>query len=70
MLTAVKREKFAKNEKNTLKEDLSLFTIQSLILYQYLADLLKSYKYLKMGEFGLVGNICQSNFVRLWNISK
>ena len=40
-LTAVKREKFAKNKKNHgLKGKVVTFTVQSLILHQYPVDLL------------------------------
>ena len=51
------------------------FTVQSLILYQcpvdsltFLEFYLESNKYLKMGKFGLVGAICQSNFIRVRSI--
>ena len=40
-------------------------TVQRLILYQYPVDLLS---YLKLGEFGLAGSICQSNFVQVRGI--
>ena len=40
ILTAVKREKFAKIQENDFKGKLVTFTVQSLILYQYPVDLL------------------------------
>ena len=39
-LTAVKREKFAKNKKKYCKGKVATGTVQSLILYQYRVDLL------------------------------
>ena len=75
-LTAVKREKFAKNKKNTSKERLSLllfkvwyFTSILLIYWLFWNFTKKSSKYSKMGKFGLVAAICQSNFsVRVQSI--
>ena len=60
------REMCEKQEKY-FKGKVVTFTVQSLILHQYLVDLLtcwnftkKSSKYLKMGKFGLVDAISQS----------
>ena len=68
------REICEKQEKY-LKGKVVTFTVQSLILCQYAVDLLtflelylKSSKYLKMGKFGPVGAIRQSDFVRVRSI--
>ena len=68
-LTAVKRNKYAKNKKTASKGRLSYFSVQMLALYQYPVDLLtflqlylKSSTYLKMGKFRLDRAICQGNF--------
>ena len=60
-----KQEKYFKGKAVT-------FTVQRLTFFQYPVDLLtvfelyiKSSKYLKMGEFGFVGAICQSNLVHV-----
>ena len=71
MWALIKGENFAKNiEKYVIiKGKVVTFTVQSLTLYQCLADLLtflelylKSSTLLKMSKIRLVGAICQSNF--------
>ena len=65
----IKKKK--KKMKNTSRKGtVVIFTLQSFILFQHRFDLpdfwnFTSSKYLKMGKFGLVGAICQSNLLQL-----